>query len=71
MPDQRPGRKFSLTTTFVPNGRDNLAAFMAVDSDPGPDFGKIRVLKLPRDNTIPGPNLMQSSSSPSRWWPTC
>ncbi len=53
--------EFSLTTTFVPNNRDTLAAFMAVDSQPGPDFGTIRVLQLPRDNTIPGPNLMQSN----------
>ena len=31
-----PGQKeqtFSLTTTFTPNGRDNLGAFMAVDAD--------------------------------------
>ncbi len=32
MPDQS-AQAFSLTTTFTPNGRDNLSAFMAVDSE--------------------------------------
>ncbi|MDH6135133.1 uncharacterized membrane protein (UPF0182 family) [Kitasatospora sp. MAA4] len=61
MPDQVAGAgNFSLTTTFVPSGRDNLAAFMAVDSDPGPDYGKIRILKVPSDSKTLGPKLVQS-----------
>ncbi|MER6572461.1 UPF0182 family protein [Streptomyces sp. NPDC001093] len=60
MPDQS-GRAFSLTTTFTPNGRDNLSAFMAVDSDPGTsDYGKIRILKLPTSTTADGPKQVQS-----------
>lgn len=59
MPDQRRAR-FSLTSTFVPNKRLNLAAFMAVDSDPGPDYGKIRVLQLPTSTTTSGPKQVQS-----------
>lgn len=35
MPDQS-AQAFSLTTTFTPNGRDNLSAFMAVDSGKHP-----------------------------------
>ncbi|WP_107121754.1 UPF0182 family protein [Streptomyces yokosukanensis] len=60
MPDQSE-RSFSLTTTFTPNGRDNLSAFMAVDSDPGTsDYGKIRILKLPTSTTADGPKQVQS-----------
>ncbi|MFJ2864668.1 UPF0182 family protein [Kitasatospora sp. NPDC087314] len=61
MPDPAvTSASFSLTTTFVPNGRDNLAAFMAVNADPGPDYGKIRILKIPGDSKTLGPNLVQS-----------
>ncbi|SMF53468.1 hypothetical protein SAMN02745830_04228 [Streptomyces sp. Amel2xC10] len=60
MPDQK-AQAFSLTTTFTPNGRDNLSAFMAVDSEAGtPDYGKIRVLKLPTSTTVDGPKQVQS-----------
>ena len=48
--------KFSLTTTFAPQKRQTLAAFMAVDSAPGPTYGTIRVLQLPRNTTVPGPD---------------
>ena len=59
MPDQSKPT-FSLTTTFVPRGRPNLSAFMAVDSDPGPDYGTIRVLELPRSSTVSGPGQVQN-----------
>jgi uncharacterized membrane protein (UPF0182 family) len=61
MPDQS-AQAFSLTTTFTPNGRDNLSAFMAVDSEAGsPDYGKIRILKLPTSTTVGGPKQVQSA----------
>ncbi|MFJ4811386.1 UPF0182 family membrane protein [Streptomyces longwoodensis] len=60
MPDQQ-AQAFSLTTTFTPNGRDNLSAFMAVDSEAGTqDYGKIRILKLPTSTTVDGPKQVQS-----------
>ncbi|MEU7058382.1 UPF0182 family protein [Streptomyces sp. NPDC046197] len=60
MPDQS-SQAFSLTTTFTPNGRDNLSAFMAVDSQAGTsDYGQIRVLKLPTSKTVDGPKQVQS-----------
>ncbi|WP_051796822.1 UPF0182 family protein [Streptomyces sp. NRRL S-87] len=60
MPGQQ-SQDFSLTTTFTPNGRDNLSAFMAVNADPGTgDYGKIRVLKLPTANPVDGPKLVQA-----------
>jgi len=60
MPDQKQAT-FSLTTTFAPNKRQTLAAFMAVNSEPGADYGKIRVLQLPRNTTIPGPTQVQNN----------
>jgi uncharacterized protein len=53
---------FSLTTPFVPRGsRENLSAFAVVNSDPGPDYGKITVLQLPRSTNIPGPSQIASN----------
>ncbi|WP_433540282.1 UPF0182 family protein [Streptosporangium sandarakinum] len=52
---------FSLTTTFVPRQGPNLAAFMAVDANPGPDYGKLRILRMPSNTTIPGPGQVQNN----------
>ncbi|MFI6472078.1 MULTISPECIES: UPF0182 family protein [unclassified Streptomyces] len=53
------GKKFSLTTTFTPNGRPNLGGFMAVDADAASkDYGKIRLLRV-TDN-VQGPQQVQS-----------
>jgi uncharacterized membrane protein (UPF0182 family) len=53
---------FSLTTSFTPRGRSNLAAYMAVDSNPAsPDYGNIRILELPQDTAILGPQQVQSN----------
>jgi uncharacterized membrane protein (UPF0182 family) len=56
--------KFSLTSVYVPYRKNNLAAFVSVDSDATSDtYGRIKVLQLPNENT-PGPgniaNDMQS-----------
>jgi hypothetical protein len=61
---QMPGTtapSFSLTTAFSPSRRQTLAAFMAVNSKPGDDYGTIRVLQLPRNTTIPGPTQVQNN----------
>jgi len=53
---------FSLTTPFVPRGgRENLSAFAVVNSDSGPDYGKITVLQLPRSTNIAGPSQVASN----------
>jgi uncharacterized membrane protein (UPF0182 family) len=52
---------FSLTTTFAPQKRNTLAAFMAVSSDPGNDYGRLRILQLPSNTTIPGPAQVQNN----------
>ncbi|MEV5958735.1 UPF0182 family protein [Streptomyces sp. NPDC051987] len=60
MPDQSR-QAFSLSTTFTPNGRNNLSAFMSVDSEAeSQDYGKIRILKLPTGTTVDGPKQVQS-----------
>ena len=53
--------EFSLTTTYVPRGRANLAAYMAVDSNPRSGYGSIRILQLPQDTAIAGPSQVQNA----------
>jgi uncharacterized protein len=56
------GPEYSLTTSFVAKGRENVAAYMAVDSNPlSTDYGTIRILELPRSTVIPGPNQVQNT----------
>ncbi|HEY0187711.1 MAG TPA: UPF0182 family protein [Cellulomonas sp.] len=76
MPDQ-DSATFSLMSTYVPSGsnaRDVLTGYLAVDADagstagePSDGYGQIRLLELPRDSTVPGPNQMNNnfSSNPS------
>ncbi len=60
MPDQ-VSPEFALTTTFSPVRRQTLAAFMSASSEPGPGYGKLRVLQLPRNSVIPGPLQVQNT----------
>jgi hypothetical protein len=60
MPGQSQA-EFSLTTALTPRGRANMAAFMEVNSNPqSPGYGTIRVLQLPQDTTIRGPEQVQN-----------
>jgi hypothetical protein len=74
---QMPGQtkpSFSLTTTFIPTSgsststRNVLTGFLAVNSDAGnttgersPGYGKLQLLELPRDTTVPGPGQAQNN----------
>lgn len=62
---QMPGQEeatFSLTTTFTPRNRQNLAAFMAVNADANsPDYGTIRVLRLPGRTQVDGPSQVANA----------
>lgn len=71
---QMPGQEesaFSLTSTFIPGGntdREVLTGFLAADADAGSedgkvaeDYGKLRLLELPRDTTVPGPGQVQNN----------
>jgi uncharacterized membrane protein (UPF0182 family) len=61
MPGQEDAA-FSLTSTYVPTGdRNNLAAFIAVNADPGEDYGQFRILELPRSLQINGPSQVQNA----------
>jgi len=54
--------QFSLTTTFVPRNRANLAAVMVVNSNPTqPGYGTIRVLQLPQAAVTEGPSQVQGA----------
>jgi uncharacterized protein len=59
-----PGPTWSMTSTFVPVKRSNLAAYVSVDSDANsPTYGQIRVINV-IDQQLQGPgqvaNAMQS-----------
>jgi hypothetical protein len=47
--------EFQLTSPMLVNNSPNLAAYISVNSDPGPDYGKITVLDVPTDTAIQGP----------------
>jgi uncharacterized membrane protein (UPF0182 family) len=70
MPDQdRP--VFSLTSSFIPGGgakREILTGFLSADSDAGnqagvvgENYGKLHLLELPRNTTVPGPGQAQNN----------
>lgn len=70
---------FSLYSTFIPRqggeqSRNVLTGYLAVDANAGAedgkrsdDYGKIRLLTLPKDDTVPGPGQVQNTfdSDPS------
>ena len=79
---QMPGQKspeFSLYTTYIPqstsaSNRSILKGYLAVDSNAGnkagtksADYGTLRLLRLPSQDTIPGPGQVQNNfdSDPS------
>ncbi len=63
--------EFSLSTGFVPGGttkRNVMTGFLAADSNAGDEagkvregYGKLRLLELPRDDTVPGPGQAQNN----------
>jgi hypothetical protein len=70
-----PGQEqpaFSLTSTFIPratsqNRSNVLSGFLAVDADAGNEageraegYGTLRLLQLPRDETVAGPGQVQA-----------
>lgn len=47
---------FSLTSVFVPKGRQNLASYLAVNADAAsPNYGQLRVLRMSDTHQIDGP----------------
>ncbi|HEX9065638.1 MAG TPA: UPF0182 family protein [Streptosporangiaceae bacterium] len=52
---------FSLTSVLTFRNRANLAAYVAVNSDPlSPQYGHIQILQLPQSQVISGPGQIQN-----------
>ncbi|HVV77968.1 MAG TPA: UPF0182 family protein [Mycobacteriales bacterium] len=51
---------FSLTSPLVSLTRRNLTAYLSVDAQPGPDYGKFTLLTLPANAGQPGPGQVQN-----------
>ncbi|MGD7788044.1 UPF0182 family protein [Propionibacteriaceae bacterium Y1700] len=52
--DEKP--IFSQTSTYVPNGRQNLAGYLAVNADASdPNYGRLRILRMSDSSQIDGP----------------
>jgi len=66
---QVPGTKspaFTLYSTYIPksnssSSRSVLTGYLAVDADAGPDYGKLTLLTLPKQATVPGPGQVQNT----------
>src|SRR5699024_11530755 len=74
---QMPGQdspSFSLTSSYIParspegQSRNNLTGFLSADADAGDkkgetaeSYGKLRLLQLPRNTTVPGPGQAQKN----------
>ncbi|WP_240771443.1 UPF0182 family protein [Nocardioides sp. GY 10113] len=57
------GEEWSLTSVFVPRGKNNLASFVAVNSDAtSADFGKMKVLEM-NSSSVRGPGLVANEMS--------
>ncbi|MBX3098328.1 MAG: UPF0182 family protein [Salinibacterium sp.] len=57
---------FTLYSTYIPKGsadstRNVLTGYLAVNSDAGPDYGKLTLLTLPKQDTIPGPGQVETN----------
>jgi hypothetical protein len=63
-----PGDKepaFTLYSTFIPNSstantRSILTGYLAANSDPGPNYGKLTILTLPKQRNILGPGSVEN-----------
>jgi uncharacterized protein len=61
-PASEGGRaQFQLTSPMKVNNSTNLAAFITVNSDPGPNYGKMTVLKVPNSTVIQGPEQIANT----------
>ncbi|MBC7633032.1 UPF0182 family protein, partial [Aeromicrobium sp.] len=62
----RPGEenpKFSVTSVYLPNSRQNLAAFVSVNSEATDteNYGKMQILQLPSETQIQGPSQIANA----------
>lgn len=57
---------FTLYSTYIPKGnadstRNVLTGYLAVDADAGPNYGKLTLLTLPKQTTVPGPGQVENN----------
>jgi hypothetical protein len=57
---------FTLYSTYIPKGnadstRNVLTGYLTVDSDAGPNYGKLTLLTLPKQTTVPGPGQVENN----------
>lgn len=60
---EAPG--FTLYSTFIPRAtgeasRNVLYGYLAANAEYGPDYGKLTLLRLPKQTTVPGPGQVQA-----------
>ena len=56
---------FTIYSTFIPRAtgeatRNVLFGYLAANADYGPDYGKLTLLTLPKQTTVPGPGQVQA-----------
>jgi uncharacterized membrane protein (UPF0182 family) len=55
---------FTLYSTYIPrtsgDSQNILTGYLAVNSDAGEDYGKLTLLTLPKDDTVPAPGQVQN-----------
>jgi len=57
---------FSIYSTYIPqasadNAQSVLTGYLAANADAGEDYGKLTLLTLPKQDTVPGPGQVQNS----------
>ena len=57
---------FTLYSTYIPRGnadstRNVLTGYLAVNADAGDNYGKLTLLTLPKQTTVPGPGQVQTA----------
>ncbi|TPW98169.1 UPF0182 family protein, partial [Schumannella luteola] len=58
---------FSIYSTYIPQkqatdaGQSVLTGYLSANADAGPDYGKLTLLTLPTQDTVPGPGQVQSN----------
>jgi uncharacterized protein len=57
---------FTLYSTYIPKASgnstsSNLLGYLTVTADVGDNYGKLRLLKLPSENTVPGPGQAENN----------
>lgn len=55
---------FTIYSTYIPDAgeqaRNVLTGYLTANADPGPDYGKLTLLTLPSQDTVPGPGQVQA-----------